>query len=618
MPETLYGYRILRSGNLNLLYRNGEIRRVCLGRIQVLNAMYGAVRDQNWTTIPFTTDQEKINEVPDGFAVEANLHYSQKKIQYHAEFSIQAKGNQLEVSYKGIAGSSFLRNRIGLCILHPIKECRGKPVTITHPDGSQTEGRFPELIRPDQPFQNISGMSWNPGNGISAELSFTGDLFELEDQRNWTDASYKTYCTPLEKPFPVKVQMGDRISQSVKLVVEYQEGSKGESGLSSSQSYPFTTLPDRAILQILRGRARPLPGVGTGRPAGASSLTREESELLSTLPFHHYHVDLRLNGAGWREVYNDTAMEQKQLEWPLELALHFGGDPGKELEAFLDGYREQPLKIRQLLVFDQNLLSPSALLKWVIPQLKRAVPGARVGGGTDAYFAELNRNPPDPQLLDFITYSICPQVHAFDNLTLVENLGALSDSVSSARSLFPKPVSIGAITLKQRFNAVATEKEDENREIPESDPRQHTPLAAAWTLGCLRNLALAGAASITCFETVGPRGILSRTASPATRSPLFHLFKEILTNGVTGFLPTQSSHPLEFDGMALQGENQIRLLVANFTETEKTLTIKGIPNTPRAIRRLGEKGWYRTGNENRRLPSVTLHSSEIIQITCPA
>ena len=41
----------------------------------------------------------------------------------------------------------------------------------------------------------------------------------MEDQRNWTDASFKTYCTPLARPFPVPVQAGDRVDQRVALTV---------------------------------------------------------------------------------------------------------------------------------------------------------------------------------------------------------------------------------------------------------------------------------------------------------------------------------------------------------------------------------------------------------------
>ena len=44
--------------------------------------------------------------------------------------------------------------------------------------------------------------------GLMAEVRFEGETFEMEDQRNWTDASYKTYCTPLSLPYPVEVKEG--------------------------------------------------------------------------------------------------------------------------------------------------------------------------------------------------------------------------------------------------------------------------------------------------------------------------------------------------------------------------------------------------------------------------
>ena len=35
-----------------------------------------------------------------------------------------------------------------------------------------------------------------------------GDTFEMEDQRNWTDASYKTYVRPLALPWPYTLAGG--------------------------------------------------------------------------------------------------------------------------------------------------------------------------------------------------------------------------------------------------------------------------------------------------------------------------------------------------------------------------------------------------------------------------
>ena len=46
-----------------------------------------------------------------------------------------------------------------------------------------------------------------------------GDTFEMEDQRNWTDASYKTYVRPLALPWPYTLAKGTVIEQAVRLSV---------------------------------------------------------------------------------------------------------------------------------------------------------------------------------------------------------------------------------------------------------------------------------------------------------------------------------------------------------------------------------------------------------------
>src|SRR5690349_22238810 len=53
--------------------------------------------------------------------------------------------------------------------------------------------------------------------GISAECRMEGDTFEMEDQRNWTDASYKTYVRPLGLPFPYRLSAGETIEQAVEI-----------------------------------------------------------------------------------------------------------------------------------------------------------------------------------------------------------------------------------------------------------------------------------------------------------------------------------------------------------------------------------------------------------------
>ena len=76
---------------------------------------------------------------------------------------------------------------------------------------------FPTLIEPNIAFENIVQFAWKTRGGVGASLEFEGDVFESEDQRNWSDNSFKTYSTPVSIPFPVLVKSGDEVEQKVTL-----------------------------------------------------------------------------------------------------------------------------------------------------------------------------------------------------------------------------------------------------------------------------------------------------------------------------------------------------------------------------------------------------------------
>ena len=91
---------------------------------------------------------------------------------------------------------------------------------MEHVDGTTEEGSLPRFIekaQPVLPFAEMQAMRHEVEPGVWAEVRFAGDIFEMEDQRNWTDASYKTFCTPLRLPFPVEIQAGTRVEQSITL-----------------------------------------------------------------------------------------------------------------------------------------------------------------------------------------------------------------------------------------------------------------------------------------------------------------------------------------------------------------------------------------------------------------
>jgi hypothetical protein len=189
--------------------------------------------------------------------------------------------------------------------------------------------------------------------------------------------------------------------------------------------------------------------------------------------------------------------------------------------------------------------------------------------------------------VDLFAYSVNPQVHAFDDATLVENLEGQAWTVESARAFAGgKEIAVSPVTLKPRFNPDATGPAPEvapGELPPEVDPRQMSLLGAGWTLGSIARLAAAGAASITYYETTGWRGVIAGEARsplpekfpapPGAVFPMYHLFADLAEFAGAAAIPGESGAPLEVEGLALLRDGALRVLVANLTPEPRTVAI---------------------------------------------
>ena len=127
-----------------------------------------------------------------------------------------------------------------------------------------------------------------PPAGGEIVIRFEGDLWEMEDQRNWTDASYKTYSTPLRLPYPVEIQEGDRVWQRVTI-----EARGGDAAVAATGG------PVRVAVDPSRGRA--IPPIGLGVAGHGAPLGEEDVALLRALQPAHLHLALDLTESDWRE-----------------------------------------------------------------------------------------------------------------------------------------------------------------------------------------------------------------------------------------------------------------------------------------------------------------------------
>jgi len=572
--------RTLQAGPLKLQFdtASGAVRTICLGEHEVLHGIYVAVRDRNWATVIPVLSALTHQDAEGGFSVSFTADCRQDPI--HFVWTGQLTGRSdgtLQFAMKGQAQKSFLRNRIGFCVLHPIGPCAGLPCVVERTDGTVEHSRFPSSIASHQPFLNLRAISHEVTQGVRARVEFKGDVFEMEDQRNWSDASFKTYCTPLALPFPVAIAAGTEVSQVVTLRLHGDERPR-ITPLSQAQTVPALRL----------GRPVRLPRLGLGVASHDRPLTKREIGRLRSLRLDHLRIDVVPSSSSSLERLRRAANEARAMETSLHVAILLADDPASELGQLRDAAATLPAPVSAWLAFHvREHTTPPGGIELAKDFLLPVTPHAVFGAGTNANFAELNRRRPAHHAADLVCFSVNPQVHAFDDASLVETLEIQPQLVAGARWLAGDlPVAVTPITLKPRFNAVASVSEDAppGQLPPQIDSRQPGCFAAGWTLGSIAALAAAGAASATYYETTGWRGIMeSHSGSPWPNElavppgsvfPVWHLLADLAEwgPGEPWWWVLDTGCPLEIAGIAA-GQPPRVMLVANLTAEPRVVDL---------------------------------------------
>ncbi|MEX2142004.1 MAG: hypothetical protein WD894_22245 [Pirellulales bacterium] len=583
----------LRAGLLSLVFEAGDLRYVRLGEQEIIRRIYVAVRDHNWATIPMRISDLKIDSGDDRFTITYSADHQEREIDFHWDATIQGTPDgQISFSMQGHSRSTFKRNRIGFCVLHP-PQCAGMLCRFVQEFGDIVEKPFPRLIAPapqEDPFQEIREMSYQVADDVWAELKFEGDIFETEDQRNWIDGSYKTFCTPLRLPFPVKIEARTEVSQRVQLRLRTKQ--------------PVKVEPSQPSTPRLRIAEQALPLVAVGLTLAKHPHTERQIERLKALNLSHVQTELHLRDATARDDYLAAVDAATRIGAPLEIAVYLSStnDAERELNE-LAGWIRPEHSIARWLVFQAgDKTTRPDVLDAARRVLQSRTPQAQFGGGSAAYFTELNRERRDLQAADVLCYSINPQVHAFDNTSLVENAQAIAYTVESARQLGGgRGVAISPVTLRPRFNPDATgaAAEPPAGTLPESvDPRQMSLFGAVWTLASVKAVAESGAASATYYETVGWLGVMEcDEGSPAPTQfrsiaagvfPLYHVFAVLSEFRGGELLRCESTQPLTVAALVLRKSGRLRIVIANLTPETQHAIIEGAGNGDYRLRRLDE------------------------------
>ncbi len=592
----------LRAGPVTMLLDGVDLRYLRLGDTELVRRVYVAVRDVDWDTVPATVSGLQVEQADASFRVEFDARHARREIDFTWHGTITGdESGCVEVVLDGRAQDVLPYNRIGICVHHPWRETKGARFRARTPDG-ELEGAFPDEIGVQAFVDGAYNALFPAYDRLEVELpaggrlllEFEGDLWETEDHRNWTDANFKTYSTPIALGRPAPLQAGQELRQRLVITpIDVPAGAASEG-------------PVRLTVRGSRGTR--VPPVGLGQDRDQHIPDAHEREVLGALSPAHLRAEVRFGREGWREGLAVAQETAAAIGSRLEVSLHLVEDQAGELPALAAALAQGPPVARVLVINgDSRTATPAettraGLMETVRDGLGNALPDAAFVGGTEIYFTEVNRTRPELGTWDGICYSITPQIHAFTDIDLVENLDAQAETVRSARAIAgDKAVVVSPITMRRRvnFHAAGDPPPDVSGEVPDSvDVRQSSLLGAAWTAGSLKYVAEQGASSVTYYETTGWRGVVERTAgselpdkfrsSPGEAFPAYHPLADAVEWQGAEVLACESSDALAAVGFAVRAEDGgTCLLVANLAPRRQEVVVAPATGSV-TLRRLNE------------------------------
>ncbi|MBW5818654.1 hypothetical protein H0I54_21320 [Yersinia kristensenii] len=587
----------LSATSLSAEFDHGALRWIRWRGVEVLRALTFLVRTPGWGTPEPQISGLDIQQSDDAFEVNYQAHYVNggEQVTVNIRFAGRSDGT-LSASARIAADTPFATNRTGFVVLYPLAGFAGTAVHVEDADGESAELTIPAAISPGQPIFNIRAITHRPVENLSVTTQFDGDIFEAEDHRNWSDASFKIYSRPIGLPYPYRLLPSQPTNQSVIIHISDDIAPRADEPVINTAE---------ARVAVGAATKQLIPAIGLGLSADESVAAIPYAPQLANLGPVHFL--LRYDPAAQHNLEHLAAASQLAAETHLpvafELLLTASHDPKPEILQAAQWLKEVGISPVSVAIFPKvdersfqpgETRPPSPSDVDIYSAAKKAFPNIPIGGGSPAFFTEFNRKRPSAGAFDFITHATTPTVHAADDASVIETLQSLPHIIRSARQItgFDEqtsgnvPYRIGPIGIGARLNPYGSgplaNPDSARVGLAANDPRQRGLFAAAWHVGYAAEVAQLGVDTLVLGAPTGPFGVISTRQSYAREwwdeqgegqvYPLFHVAADLAAgSGKPRLETTSSSEKLAVIGWQESRENI--LLVANLTPEPVSVTL---------------------------------------------
>jgi hypothetical protein len=542
VPETLP----LRAGPLDLAMRGARIWHVRLDDVEIWHGAAFLFRDPDWGTPEPIVERIESTISEATFLIRCIGRFPTSPV---VDFRFDLEGTRsgcVRFSGEAVPRADIQANRLGICVMHPLAAA-GAPIEVEHTDGRSSRSTFPTLIPPWPPFMLIRAIRHEYAAGCWARCEFAGDSFELEDQRNNSDASFKIYSRSNLMPRPYWLRAGVPIRQSVELRLEAS----------------WTRTPSRrhapAVAVRVGDEVQDLPKIGVEiSPCDVEADQATRAALRAMRPAQlHLALETVAEAVEWKRINELLGIAGARLR--LDLTVGDVAQADEVLEALRGELRDADLMPASIAVFpsEQRCLQAA----------RRVFPASLIGGGTPHFFVQLNRFE-SLGTVDFLTFTTSPIVHGADDESVMLSLQSLPSMVETLSARYPDvPVRIGPSSIATRKSPLGSQPETDGMHriaLARQDPRCRGLYGAAWSLGYVAQLAIAGVDAITLMSLSGASGVLGPADGDAVRRyPAYFVLERL--QAPARRCSVSVSEPSRIAAVALRRKVNRELLLANLT-----------------------------------------------------
>jgi hypothetical protein len=559
-----------------MVLRGARLFDVRCGDVEIWHGVAFLYRDAHWLTPEPIVDDVKSTTNTAGFSISIRGRFpAQSEIDYRIDVE-GAEDGAIRFVAEATPRADVDANRLGICVMHPMSAC-GKAVEIEHTDGRLSRSTFPALIPPWPPLMLIRAIRHECAPGQWARCILNGDAFELEDQRNNADASFKTYSRSnmMPRPYPLRAHVPVRQSAELRLETRYS---------------PRAITRERAIVVNAGGAVAPLPSVGV-EIVNEDLRHATTPDIVRALQPAHLHLALDAGelDVDWNALRTLLAIGNAELRLDVELSNI--ADATTTFGTLHRALAQAAISPGRVAVFPSE--------QPCIDAARQAFPAAAIGGGTPHFFVQLNRAERIGRV-DFLTFTTSSIVHGADDESVMLTLQSLPSMVQTLDATHGSgPVCVGPSGIGARRSPLGKQPvTDGNARVAlaRDDPRRRGRFGAAWTLGYVAQLAtVPSVRAITLMSLTGPAGLSGCNGHVFRPHPPFRVLQRLRSAACV--CTASVSDPARLAVLAVIRAGVRELLIANLTDQAVDVDVKGL-SSPRLVETLvdeqtlaGGDGW---------------------------